>query len=158
MKTEKTKDFTVSWDELHRQGRELAWRLLKLKPFTGIIAVTRGGLVPASIVARELNIRLIDTIGIASYDHKTQGLPKIIKAAQTNNGAGWLIIEDLVDTGATAAIIRKSLPEAHFATIYAKPSGQLLVDTFVTEVNQDTWIHFPWDLSLVYTPPICDTD
>ena len=116
--------------------------------------MTRGGLVPASIVARELDLRLLDTVCIASYDHKTQGQAEILKPADVGDGTGWLIIDDLVDTGKTAKIVRDRMPKAHFATIYAKPAGRPLVDTFITEVSQDTWILFPWDVSLVYTPPI----
>ena len=66
------KGFPVSWDQLHRDGRALAWRLADLGPFEGIISITRGGLVPAAIVARELEIRLVDTICVASYDHQDQ--------------------------------------------------------------------------------------
>ena len=46
------------------------------------------------------------------------------------------------------------LPNAHFATVYAKPAGRPMVDTFVTEVSQDTWIYFPWDMGLTYQAPI----
>ncbi len=152
--TREVKEFPVSWDELHRHARALAWRLLDEGPFKGIVAVTRGGLVPASIIARELNIRVIDTIGIASYDHQDQGEPRVLKEADTKDGSGWLIVDDLVDTGATGKIVRSQLPEAHFATIYAKPAGRALVDTFITEVSQDTWILFPWDVKLAYAPPI----
>jgi xanthine phosphoribosyltransferase len=67
-----------------------------------------------------------------------------------------LIVDDLVDTGKTAGIVRDILPRAHFATVYAKPAGRPLVDTFVTEVSQDTWIYLPWDMSLQFTPPIRD--
>ena len=151
---ESVREFPVSWDELHRHARALAWRLLELGPFHGIVAITRGGLVPASIVARELNIRLIDTIGIASYDHKSQGEISMLKDADAGDGEGWLIVDDLVDTGSTARVVREHLPQALFATIYAKPAGRPLVDTFITEVSQDTWILFPWDLALAYAPPI----
>jgi len=110
--------------------------------------------VPASIVAQELNIRLIDTIGIASYDHQNQGAARVLREADAGDGNGWLIVDDLVDTGATASIVWERLPKAHFATIYAKPAGRPLVDTFITEVSQDTWILFPWDVALTYAPPI----
>ena len=53
--------FQVSWDQLHRDARALAWRLTSVGHFEAIVCVTRGGLVPAGIVARELEIRLIDT-------------------------------------------------------------------------------------------------
>ncbi|NKB54731.1 MAG: xanthine phosphoribosyltransferase [Alphaproteobacteria bacterium] len=147
------KDFPVSWEELHRNARALAWRLLELGPFDGVVAVTRGGLVPAAIVARELDVRLVDTVCIASYEHKDHGDAKILKTVE-GSGAGWLIVDDLVDTGRTARIVRKMLPQAHFATVYAKPAGRPLVDTYVTEVSQDTWILFPWDVELAYAAPI----
>ncbi|MGB1147863.1 MAG: xanthine phosphoribosyltransferase [Alphaproteobacteria bacterium] len=143
--------FYVSWDEMHRDTRALAWRLLDMhnaSPFKGIIAITRGGLVPAAIIARELEIRVIDTISVASYDEKSQGDLKVLKETQdVGDGTGWLIIDDLVDTGKTARAIRDLMPSAHFATVYAKPEGRPLVDSFVTEVSQDTWIYFPWDLA-----------
>lgn len=147
------RDFPVSWEELHRNARALAWRLLELGPFEAIVAVTRGGLVPAAIVARELDVRLVDTVCIASYEHKDHGEAKILKPVE-GDGAGYLIVDDLVDTGRTARIVRKMLPKAHFATVYAKPAGRPLVDTFVTEVSQDTWILFPWDVELAYAEPI----
>ena len=50
MTEQRTKSFPVSWEELHRTSKALAWRLLELGPFMGLIAVTRGGLVPAAIV------------------------------------------------------------------------------------------------------------
>ncbi len=150
-----SKDFPVSWEELHRNARVLAWRLVQGGPYDGVVAITRGGLVPAAIVARELNLRLVDTICIATYEHKDQGQPNILKSV-AGNGEGMLIVDDLVDTGTTAKIVRDMLPKAHFATIYAKPAGKPMVDTFVTEVSQDTWILFPWDVELAYAKPIKD--
>jgi len=157
MMDEKNKSFPVSWDQFHRDSRALAWRLTEEGPFESMVAITRGGLVPAAIVARELNIRLVETVSVKSYDHKNQGDLKILKSISEEvlRGKGKvLIVDDLVDTGATARIVRAMLPSAHFATVYAKPLGRELVDTFVTEVSQDTWIYFPWDLEVAYAPPI----
>jgi len=147
------KTFPVTWDELHRNAKALAWRLIADGPWKGIIAVTRGGLVPAAIVARELEIRLIDTVCLASYDDRLQGEMAVLKRVE-GDGDGWLIIDDLVDTGRTAKTVREMLPKAHFATIYAKPAGRPLVDTFITEVSQDTWILFPWDIEPQFVQPI----
>jgi adenine/guanine phosphoribosyltransferase-like PRPP-binding protein len=151
-----SKTFPVTWDELHRHARALAWRLLDLGPWQGIIAITRGGLVPAAIIARELDIRLIDTVCVASYDERDRGKVTVLKPI-AGDGAGWLIIDDLVDTGYTAQAVRAMLPKAHFATVYAKPAGRPLVDTFITEVSQDTWILFPWDIEPQYAPPLAST-
>jgi xanthine phosphoribosyltransferase len=145
--------FPVSWDEMHRDARALSWRLADKGPWAGIVAVARGGLVPAQIVARELEVRLIDTICVSSYDHQRQRAPEILKSV-SGTGAGWLIVDDLVDTGQTGRVVREMLPEAHFATVYAKPAGRPVVDTFVTEVSQDTWILFPWDQQPQFVQPI----
>jgi len=155
------KQFPVSWDEFHRDARALAWRLSAAGPFEAIVAVTRGGLVPAAIVARELGIRVIETVCVASYDHISQGELRTLKAVADSiialgggRGQGVLIVDDLVDTGKTAKLVRDILPAAHFATVYAKPMGRPMVDTFITEVSQDTWIFFPWDTGLAFQPPI----
>lgn len=156
------KAFPVSWDQFHRDARALAWRLAGHGAWKAIVCITRGGLVPAAIVARELNIRVIETVGVASYhDYQSQGEMRVIKEVSREivdldggEGAGVLVIDDLVDTGKTARLVREMLPRAHFATVYAKPKGRPLVDTFVTEVSQDTWIYFPWDMGFAFQPPI----
>jgi len=152
------KDLPISWEEFHRHSKVLAWRLLEQHDgWKGVIAITRGGLVPAAIIARELDVRLIDTLCVASYDHKDQGESKILKKSDlAGDGEGWLIIDDLADTGKTAKIARELMPKAHIATIYAKPEGLPTVDTFIMEVSQDTWIHFPWDIELKFAKPLAD--
>lgn len=157
------KAFPVSWDQFHRDARALAWRLAEAGPFKAIVSITRGGLVPAAIVARELSIRVIETVCVSSYDFQKQGDLKVLKAvaeevvrAGGGAGQGVLIVDDLVDTGKTAKLVREMLPKAHFATVYAKPMGRPQVDTFITEVSQDTWIYFPWDTGLAFQPPIND--
>lgn len=152
-----SKNFLVSWEEFHRDARALAWRLHQEKTWEKVIAITRGGLVPAAIVARELDIRLVDTICISSYEDKTQtqGRMNVLKGLD-ESGEGCLVIDDLVDTGSTGQVVREMLPKAHFATVYAKPAGLSLVDTYVTQVSQDTWIRFPWDMELNFSQPIAD--
>ena len=157
------KIFPVSWDQFHRDCRALTWRLNGIGPFAAVIGITRGGLVPATIVARELGVRIIDTVCVVSYDHQSQGSLRLLKppSEQTmqlgqGTGKGLLIVDDLVDTGKTARAVRDLLPDAHFATVYAKPQGKPLVDTFITEVSQDTWIFFPWDTGLAFQPPLRD--
>ena len=153
------KNFPVSWDQFHRDCRALTWRLNEVGPFQAVVAITRGGLVPAAIVARELGLRVIDTVCVTSYEHADRGDVRLLKsvglaATKGGRGKGVLIIDDLVDTGNTARLVRDLLPEAHFAAVYAKPMGRPLVDTFITEVSQDTWIYFPWDTGLAFQPPI----
>ena len=104
---------------------------------------------------------MIDTVCDASYQNdRNQGELKLIKTiapeivSLRERNRRVLIVDDLVDTGQTARVVRELLPQAHFATVYAKPKGRPLVDTFITEVSQDTWIYFPWDTGLAFVPPI----
>jgi xanthine phosphoribosyltransferase len=155
-------EIIISWVELHRDSRYLSEILHQKGPWKGIIAITRGGLVPAALVARELDIRLVDTICVTSYDAgeagaaaQVQGEVKVLKGV-AGDGEGHLLIDDLVDTGRTAQAVRRLLPKAHFATLYAKPAGRPIVDTFVKEFRQEKWIHFPWDIEYRFATPIKD--
>ncbi len=148
---------TVTWDQLHRDARVLAGLLVPRGPFRGIVAVTRGGLVPAAIVARELDCRLVETISIATYagEAGTRGEPIVLKTPDAaGDGSGFLIVDDLVDSGVTARLVRGLLPRAHFACLYAKPAGLPATGSYVTQVPQDTWILFPWDTAPVFVPPL----
>lgn len=151
---------TVTWDQLHRDGRLLAERLMRLAtergaPWAGIVAVTRGGLIPAAIVAREIGCRLIESVSIAAYDEEDIGEPQVLKAPlAAGEGENFLIIDDLVDTGTTARLVRRMLPAAHFACLYAKPAGAGIADTYVLDVAQDTWILFPWDTAPQFIAPL----
>ena len=164
------KGFHVSWDQLHRDARALAWRLDGKGPDNGswraVVGITRGGLVPAMIVSRELDIRMVDSISVKSYhsgggkaDQRREA--QVIKAPNADlmgDGTGILIVDDLVDSGKTLELIRGLYPKAHFACVYAKPEGEKQADTYITSVSQDTWIFFPWDMALQYVQPFRGTD
>ncbi|CUH62662.1 Xanthine phosphoribosyltransferase [Thalassovita gelatinovora] len=159
------KGFHISWDQIHRDSRALAWRLDGKGPDDGgwraIVAITRGGMAPAMIIARELDIRTVDTISVKSYSHQDQGEVQVLNRPDPEmmgDGTGILIIDDLVDSGKTLELVREMYPQAHFATVYAKPKGRAQVDSYITEVSQDTWIFFPWDMALQYVEPYRGTD
>ena len=162
-------DIVISWPELHRDARFLSLLLHEQATrWKGIIAISRGGLIPAALVARELDIRLIGTVCVVSYGSATAGGAENVigdlqvlkgfgnNGGDDNSGEGWLLIDDLVDTGKTAQAVRKMIPKAHFATLYAKPAGRPTVDTFVKEFKQNKWIHFPWDIEYQFSTPIKD--
>jgi xanthine phosphoribosyltransferase len=147
----------VTWTEVHRDARMLVRKLMSKGPWKGIIALTRGGLVPAAIVAREMGIYVVDTLCISTYDEQKMGVVKVLKlpqAAMEDDGEGWLLIDDLVDTGITAKEARRLLPKVLFATVYAKPGGRNETDVFVHEIEQDVWVDFPWDTAPQYVAPL----
>jgi xanthine phosphoribosyltransferase len=147
-----TQYLTVSWDEFHRDAKLLAARLAGKGSWHGIVAISRGGLVPATIIARALNIRIVETVSVVAYDQLSKGEEEVLGEPYVTklpdfagDGEGFLIIDDLVDSGSTAKVVRALLPKAHFACVYAKPAGRCLADDVLTEVSQDTWIILPWE-------------
>ena len=156
------KAFPVGWDQLIAIAA-LAWRLAGAGPFEAIVCVTRGGLVPAAIVARELGIRLIETVrgelqprhpGRAGAQGRGAQYRRHRRRARQGRADRRRPRRYRQDRQGGA----RHPPEAHFATVYAKPMGRPMVDTFITEVSQDTWIYFPWDTGLAFQPPIRDGD
>ena len=153
-------DHIVSWAEVHRDSKYLVRKLMPHGPWKGVIALTRGGLVPAAIIAREMDIRIVDTLSIPTYDDQLKGTLKVFKApnqAISEQGEGWLLIDDLVDTGTTAKEALRLLPKVHFSTVYAKPQGLSYVNTYSHDVEQDVWVFFPWDTEPQYIEPLADT-
>ena len=152
MMLEPRRTLSLSWEEWHRDAKTLASHVLDFGPWRGIVAVTRGGLAPAAIIARALDIRLIETVCVIGYgpdDYNPRRAAEItvVKPPPMHVGDGerWLVVDDLADTGHTVQALRKFMPRAHFAVIYTKPLGRPLVDTYVTEASQETWIYFPWE-------------
>lgn len=145
---------TISWEQFHRDARALASRLLDKEPFKQIFAVTRGGLHPAGIMARELEIRLIDTLCVVGYNETEMGVTADVIKKPEGDGEGVLIVDDLVDSGRTGKIVKELFPKACFVTLYAKPEGQKYVDDFAVPIDQDAWVLFPWDVELLPSRPL----
>lgn len=144
----------ISWEQFHNDARELAARLLKRKDLKKIVCITRGGLLPAGVLARELEIRWVDTVCVAGYDEEERGSRASLLKVPETDGEGVLVVDDLVDSGRTGRIIRELMPKAYFVTLYAKPMGQKVVDEYVYGVDQDTWVLFPWEAELAPSTPL----
>lgn len=141
-------DRPLSWEQVHRDVLRLARAVRPLLPLAGLVAVSRGGLVPAAILAQALDIRRLEVVCVTTYQGKMAGSPAILKAPErtvVGDGAGWLVVDDLVDKGATAEAVRRLLPAARYAAIYAKPAGRPFADVVAVMVDQDEWLRFPWE-------------
>ena len=140
-------DLPVSWTEIHVLSKALCHKLRQSgQSWNRVIAVTRGGMVPACLVARELDIRVIDTISIQSYDHQSQSEARVLKMpTDLGQGEKCLVVDDLSDTGNTFKLIKSLLPMATTACLHLKPEGTGNTDFFATAASQDTWIYLPWE-------------
>lgn len=143
----------LTWEKIHHDCDLLSAKL-ESRSFLGILSVTRGGMVPASQIARGLDIKRIETIGLSSYDDQdAKGELDHLKKAHDvqNEGEGWLVIDDLCDSGNTFKALRELYPKAIFACLYVKDTGKPFTDFYVEEYTHDRWIYFPWELKAGFT-------
>lgn len=139
----------LSWTQIENDAHALADKLLQSQlKWDGIIAIARGGLVPATILSHRLNIHWLDTLCLSSYNDvtKKQGALRILKEFKSDSDK-LLVVDDLVDTGETFLKVREMLPKAHFSCLYAKKPGISTVDTYTLKVPSDSWLVFPWEES-----------
>ena len=138
--------YFISWEEFHSHTKQLAKILQKKGDFDRIVSVSRGGLLPAGILAYEMNIRSCDTINISGYDEdfRRDDSEMEYSIALSNINERTIFVDDLADTGRTIKIIKKQYPQAHIACVYAKPKGQKCPDTFFLALPEK-WVVFPWD-------------
>ena len=133
-----------TYEEMHKKAVKLG-HLIKNKNinFDKMVVVSRGGFVPAAVIAYTLGIQDVDIVSIQSYIHREAGKTIVHRAPKTDEIV--LVIDDIVDKGGTARALREYMPNMHLAVIYAKPRGLPLASTYVEEITQDTWPVFPWD-------------
>jgi xanthine phosphoribosyltransferase len=139
----------ISWDEFTVDCHKLVPQL-QSQNFKGIVAVARGGLVPAAILAQALGIRCVTSISLASYantgpSEQGQITQTISSVGDIGTGAGWLFVDDLVDSGSTALWIKQHYPQAQICVVYAKPIAQNQVNYWGQAKPQDVWLDFPWE-------------
>ena len=142
-----TNKIYVSWEDFHAHAQLLASKIRSSgTDFNRIVAVSRGGLLPAGLLAYDLDIRNCETINMSSYDgNRMRGDDEIeLSAALSGLDARTLIVDDLSDSGRTFRILREIYPQAVFASVYCKEKGKDAVDVFAVEMP-DEWIVFPWD-------------
>lgn len=142
-----TNKIYLSWEDVHAGVRLLAAKIKDSgRSYDRIIAVSRGGLLPAGILAYELNIRNCGAVCISSYDGDCMRADSEVELADApqNIDAGTLIVDDLADSGRTFRILRRLYPQASYAAVYSKAKGRDTVDYCAAEMPDD-WIVFPWD-------------
>lgn len=144
----------LGWAEIHRNSKKLAARLAGKGPFKGLLAIARGGAVPAALLAYDLDMHVIETTTVAGYSDydgaasvpvRGEAVQVLKEAVGLGDGTGWLVVDDLVDTGRTIAFLREKYPKAFYVTLYAKPKGAPFVDLYIEDLPQDLWVYFPWE-------------
>lgn len=136
----------ITWDEFEKDARALADMIHRSGELRGVVAIARGGLVATAIVTNALNVRNVKSMAITSYHGHQQMTAEVLGSVDSiKDGEGWIFIDDLVDTGETAKLIKKRYPKSKLAVVYAKPEGKPNADFYIKTVDQESWLIFPWE-------------
>ncbi len=133
----------ISYDEINAECKKLAY-LLAGKGFKRIIAVARGGLVPACILAQFLNIREISSISLASYEGEKRSELKCLVPPEICIDEQTLFVDDLYDSGNTYRYLKEKYPLAKAVVLFCKnPTAVLDFPAALKEAEK--WLVFPWE-------------
>lgn len=133
----------ITYEEVNAECKKLA-QILKNNNFKRIIAVARGGLVPACILAQMLNIRQISSISLASYEGEQQSEIKCLVPPEINMDENTLFVDDLYDSGSTYRYLKEKYQQAKIAVIFCKnPRAELDFPAAAKEAGR--WLVFPWE-------------
>lgn len=137
----------LDWTQIHNDACQLAALLRQKGTWEHLIAITRGGLVPAAIIAQQLNIRYIDTVCLQSYgEDAKQGDLHLLKAPLAPEASSILVIDDLIDSGQTYEAVKKLLPQATYGVLYVKEPVPSAVPNYVSTMPRSAWVVFPWEV------------
>lgn len=142
----------LTWTQFGEVGRELAQRIVDsgYRPEI-VIAVARGGLLPAGHLAYALGVKLADAINVEFYTDVESTLADPVLLAplldiDAITGKRLLVVDDVADSGRTLALVLELLQRAgaqvRSAVVYAKPASVIEPD-YVWK-RTDEWIVFPW--------------
>lgn len=142
----------LSWSDIIRLTLNICHqiRTSNFKPTT-IIAILRGGLVPARIISDCLDINRFYVLGVSFYtDIATHsGRPVITQPLNVNlEGTYALLVDDVVDTGESIVIAKEHIMnlgarDVKVVTLHKKPWAKFLPDYYIEET--DSWIVYPWE-------------
>ncbi len=139
----------ISWENIQEWSKIIADKIAADSPDISqvtMIAVSRGGLVPAQLIAYRLNIRDIRLMKLISYDNNNRrGETKDISTDRLFDGSDVYVIDDLADTGETIRYLRKRFPNARQCTLITKDNCGEKPDLTAVTMPGDAWLVFPWD-------------
>lgn len=142
----------LTWETFGAAARELAAEIVGsgFVPEV-VVAVARGGLLPAGALAYALGVKAVGTLNVEFYTGVDERLPDPLVLPPLLDTAALvgrraLVVDDVADTGETLALVLRIVAEhcaqARSAVLYTKPHAVVAPDHVWR--STDRWITFPW--------------
>lgn len=138
----------ITWEDYLQDCHTLANKIQKnAQPFEGIVAIARGGLVTAGIIAPLLDIRVVESLCLQSYSEegKRGEMIQHNHLRPIDASEGFLVIDDLVDSGYTINHTN-NLGLVDSAVLYRKTNTEFEPTFYARDLPAEKWIVFPWEI------------
>ena len=150
----------LTWELFGTASRELTQSIVDsgFRPDI-VIAIARGGLLPAGAIAYAMGVKAAGTLNVEFYSDIEETLPDPVVLEPLLDtdaivGKRLLVVDDVADSGRTLALVvdllKKHTEEVRSAVIYTKPRSIVAPDYSWRET--DLWINFPWSTQPVIAP------
>lgn len=152
----------VPWSEIYTACSNIAQQALTYSPDC-IVALSRGGYVPARFIAETLNIKHVYSLGITSYNNNNE--QENIKIYQdpiedivANQHKLALIVDEIADSGNTFNYLSKLWCKQNkvsciFSSLYVKEHSIMTPSIFFKKISNSKWLIFPWEANYWYDTP-----
>lgn len=148
-----------TWDEIHNTCDDLTDKIksnFTLDDDFIVVGIGQGGLIPATIIAKALNIKTLVNFGIATrwdQDNKIRNYPNVYQDWHFENPDKFIIIDDILDTGNTFSFVDMLIKKAYipdesviYGTLHYKPTNKFTPNNYVYSVECGSeWIVYPWE-------------
>lgn len=160
--TKYRKEYT--WHYIAAACSSLAHRVKETErdhPITHVVGISRGGLIPATLIAKHLDVREVVSFGLKSYndgdDYETRiSTPTVYQDIRdcyqlSRDGSHTLVVDDVTDKGNTFKYIERALKDMSSvinfktSTIFKKPTSSFDPDYVYNMAPIEEWIVFPWE-------------
>lgn len=159
----------LTWDLFGAAERELSAQIVASGWMPDlIIAIARGGLIPAGAIGYAIGVKAMGTINVEFYTDVGRTLEEPIILPPLMDASGLpgkrvLVVDDVADSGTTLRMVMELLQhqglnlggrtaalDVRSAVLYRKPRSVVEPD-YCWRIT-DRWINFPWSVLPVITP------
>lgn len=141
----------LTWESYLKLIEIVCSKLTDKNDYAGIIGISRGGLIPATILSHRLRLPL-SVLSAKSYSQFEQTNLVIGDLSFTKPLTGkYLLVDEIIDSGLTIVTIKNKLEKDHnidleIASILWRNSSQIKPDYYAQELVDERWINFPYEV------------
>jgi len=131
----------LSWEDVDNILTYIGSQLLKTD-YKTILAVSRGGLIPGTILSHKLNLPL----KTVTWQTRDAGEKEVGRLNSITERYNCIVVDDILDTGVTIQTMKEaSLHPFGTCAVLAKKETELLDIVGKKLYNNNKWVYFPWE-------------